>query len=142
MSKEHEEFWEMDAFAVVTDGTKPAMKWTVKELVKQGKQVHTVDMSDKPLAGSLSDVSELPDGIQGAVIGVTRTRPEDVMEALENKGINRIWVHWMTDTPGVKERCANSQVECLMGRCPMMYLGSAPSIHSLHRGIMKLIGKY
>jgi hypothetical protein len=30
----------------------------------------------------------------------------------------------------------------ITGRCPMMYLGHGVSIHTMHREIAKLIGKY
>ncbi|MCL7415352.1 MAG: hypothetical protein M8349_04745 [ANME-2 cluster archaeon] len=118
------------------------MKWTINELTKRGKTVHIVDLSDKPAEGTLQEVSALPDGIQGAVIGVTNLQPADVVEALAGKGINNIWVHWMTKTPEVKEKCGQYQLQCLTGRCPMMYLGGSISIHAIHRGIAKLAGRY
>ncbi|MDF1557847.1 MAG: hypothetical protein P1P80_06685 [ANME-2 cluster archaeon] len=142
MPAEHESFWDSNNFAVITDRTKPAMKWTINELTKRGKTVHIVDLSNKPAEGTLQDVSALPDGIQGAVIGVTSLQPADVVEALAGKGINNIWVHWMTETPEVKEKCDQYQLQCLTGRCPMMYLGGSISIHAIHRGIAKLAGRY
>ncbi len=142
MSKEHESFWDFNNFAVITDRTKPAMKWTINELAKRGKTVHSVDLSDQPAEGALRDVAELPDGIQGAVIGVTEKQPADVVEALAGKGIKNIWIHWMTETPEALEKCNQHQMECLTNRCPMMYLGGSISIHAIHRGIAKLIGQY
>jgi hypothetical protein len=142
MSKEHESFWDLNNFAVITDRTKPAMKWTINELAKRGKTVNTVDLSNQPAEDALTDVSELPDSIQAAVIGVTEKQPADVVETLAGKGINNIWIHWMTETPEVKEKCSQYQLQCLTGRCPMMYLGGSISIHAIHRNIAKLVGKY
>lgn len=142
MTSDYESFWDSDNFAVVTDQTKPAMKWTIHELIKRGKNVSTVDISDKPGTGTFRDVSELPDGVQGAVIGVTGKEPSDIIEALEAKGINNIWVHFSIDTPEVREKCSQDRMQCLMGKCPMMYLGGSISIHGIHRSIAKLIGKY
>ena len=142
MPTEQESFWDAESFVVITDRTKPAMKWTIIELKKSGKQVYTVDLSTKSEDGALKDVSELPDGIQRAVIGVTKTRPEDVVDALEEKGIKEIWIHWMTETPEAQEKSSDYHMHLITGRCPMMYLGHGVSIHTAHREIAKLVGKY
>jgi predicted CoA-binding protein len=139
---EQESFWNSGSLAVVTDKTKPAMKWTIDELTNRGKKVYVVDMSGKPDKGALQNISELPPCVDCAVIGVTRSNPADVMEGLEKKGINKFWIHWMTQTPEVIKRIEGSQIQCITGRCPMMYLGHGINIHTLHRGIAKLMGKY
>ena len=139
---EQESFWDAGSFAVVTDRTKPAMKWTIDELTRRGKKVYVVDMSGKPDKGALQDCSELPAGVDCAVIGVTRMNPANAMERLEKKNINKFWIHWMTETPEVTKRSEGSQIQCITGRCPMMYLGHGINIHTLHRGIAKLMGKY
>ena len=142
MGTEQELFWEANSFAVVTDNTKPAMKWAIKELTKRGKNVYSIDMSKKTGERTLLTVSDLPDGIENAVIGVTTTQPADILDDLKERGINNVWIHWMTETPEVKEKCGESQIHCISGRCPMMYLGHGLSIHTLHKGFAKLIGKY
>ena len=142
MPSEQESFWDADNYAVITDRTKPAMKWTIHELKRSGKNVYTIDLSEKPEEGALRNVSELPDGIQRAVIGVTKTRPEDMVDALEQKGIKEIWLHWMTETPEAQEKCRDYNMHLITGRCPMMYLGHGISMHTMHREIAKLFGKY
>ena len=142
MSSEQESFWDADSYVVITDKTKPAMKWAIHELKSSGKQVYTIDLSEKHEEGALQNVSELPDGIQRAVIGVTKTRPEDLIDALEEKGIKEIWIHWMTETPEAQEKCRDHGIHLITGRCPMMYLSHGVSIHTAHREIAKLVGKY
>jgi len=142
MSNEREAFWNSRGFAVVTDKSKPAMGFTIKELKKRGKDVHVIDLSGDPDPETFTDVSGIPDGIDTAVIGVTKTEPADIMKSLEKKGIKRFWIHWRTDTEGTKEMCNGSGIQCVTGKCPMMYLGSGLSIHGLHRSIAKLFGKY
>lgn len=139
---EQESFWNAEYLAMITDRTKPAMKWTVDELTKRGKKVYVVDMSAKPDKGTLHDISELPPGVDCAVIGVTKTNPADAMESLEKKDIKKFWIHWMTETPEVKKRCSGSQMQCITGKCPMMYLAHGLDIHTMHRSIAKIIGKY
>lgn len=136
---EQESFWNADSFAVITDNTRPAMKWTIEELTRMGKKVSVVDLSNK---GSSEKISALPSDTECAVLGVTKVDPAIVMEDLEKKGITRFWVHWRTETSQVRERCASSQVQCVLGKCPMMYLAHGLNMHTLHRGFAKLIGKY
>ncbi len=140
MPTEQELFWNAGTLAVITDRTKPAMKWTIDELTKRGKKVYVIDMSDEPDTGTLNNVSELPAGVDCAVIGITKKNPADVMENLRKKGMDKFWVHFGTETPEVKKIC--SEIKCITGKCPMMYLGHGFNIHTIHRGFAKLMGKY
>ena len=118
------------------------MKWAVNEIKKRGKNVYLVDLSDKSDPDALNDISEIPEDIHSAVIGVTKTEPADVIRSFEDKGVNKMWIHWNTDTPKVKEMLDDPAVEYITGKCPMMYLGSSLSIHGVHREVAKLIGMY
>jgi predicted CoA-binding protein len=139
---EQESFWDYECFAVVTDKTKPAMKWTIDELASRGKRVYIVDVSDEPDQGAIWSISELPLHIDCAVIGLTKTNPVNIMEDLEKKGIKRFWIHWRTETPEVRKKCIESQIQCITGRCPMMYLGHGFNMHTMHKGVSRLFGKY
>lgn len=137
-----ESFWDAKNYAFVTDQTKPAIKWAISELKSRGKNVYVIDLSDKPESGSLRKVSELPNGLDRAVLGVTITDPGNLIPALKEKGITRIWLHWRTETEKAVETCKAEDLECMTGHCPMMYLGSGLSIHGMHRTIAKMMGMY
>lgn len=139
---QQESFWENESFAVVTDKTKPAMKLTIEELTRRGKRVYVVDLSDKPDKESVSSISDLPSNIDCAVIGLTRTNPADAIEELKKKGIKNFWIHWRTDTPEAKKKCGEPQMQCITGKCPMMYLSRGLNIHTMHGSLAKLLGKY
>ncbi|MEZ5333838.1 MAG: hypothetical protein R2741_00625 [Methanolobus sp.] len=142
MVTKQEEFWERDNFLVITDGTKPAMKWTIDELKKRGKKVIVLDYSDKPLGKSVQDISEVPDSVKNAIIGITKREPARIIEKLAEKGIIDFWVHWKTDTCDVNHLEYDPNLRIITGRCPMMYIGSSASIHGFHRLIEKTLGKY
>jgi predicted CoA-binding protein len=137
-----EKFWDAQTFAIITDRTKPAMKWTASELKTRGKKVYLVDLSEKPDPDSLTDVTALPSGIDRVVIGITKTEPGDIIPLLKKKGVSKIWLHWNTDTEKAVGACQKLGLKCMNGRCPMMYLGNGLSIHGIHRGIAKITGKY
>ncbi len=139
---EEENFLDQDTFIVVTDRTKPAMKLTVDELKKRGKTVYVADVSKNPESAEITRIADIPEGIENAIIGLKETDPGYIIEPLEKKGVKKIWIHWRTDTDKVKEMCRTSDVECIIGKCPMMYLGKNFSIHGVHRSIAKLLGKY
>jgi predicted CoA-binding protein len=135
-------FWNANTFAVITDNTKPAMKWAATELKKQGKKVYVVDLSENPGTDSLKNVSELPEGLDRAIIGITKSEPGDLIPTLKEKGTKKVWIHWKTETEKALGACRDEDLEYLAGRCPMMYLGSGLSIHGVHRAIAKMTGGY
>lgn len=140
---EQESFWDNESFVVVTDRTKPAMKWTIQELEKRGKRVYTVDLSDRAEKGSISRLSDLSSNIDCAIIGITRTDPADAIEEIKKMGIKKFWIHWRTDTDAARKKCQEPEIQCITGRCPMMYLaGQGLSMHSIHRTVAKILGKY
>jgi len=142
MVTKQEEFWEKDNFAVITDGTKPALKWTIDELRKRGKKIHVVDLSDKPAPDTLSDIAHVPKDTRNVIIGVTKTEPARIIEQLASRGITHFWVHWKTDTCDVEHLTGDPKLEIITGRCSMMYLGKGASIHGFHRFIARSLGKY
>ncbi|MDG6244070.1 MAG: hypothetical protein QCH31_06720 [Methanolobus sp.] len=142
MAMKQEEFWERDNFLIVTDGTKPAIKWTIDELRKRGKNIHVLDYSEKPAEGSIQDIPSVPAGVRNVIIGITKKDPSGVIRELVERGISDYWVHWKTDTNDVRDLESEPELNIITGRCPMMYLGSSASIHGFHRFVAKMFGKY
>ncbi len=142
MVTKQEKFWERDNYLVVTDGTKPAIKWTIAELKKRGKTLTVLDYSDKPLEDSIQDISAVPDSTENVVIGVTKREPARIIEKMAERGTSDFWVHWKTDTCDVNHLEYEPGLNIITGRCPMMYLGSSASIHGFHRFVAMALGKY
>lgn len=141
-TSERKDFWNAKNYALITDNSKPAMKWTASELKSRGKKVYLVDLSQKPDRDSLTDLAEIPVDVDHVVIGVTNTEPGDLIPILKGKGIKKVWLHWRTDTEKSVEACQKQGFKCITGYCPMMYLGNGLSIHGVHRGIVQIMGKY
>ncbi|WP_342305470.1 hypothetical protein [Methanolobus sp. ZRKC5] len=142
MVTKQEEFWARDNFLVITDGTKPAIKWTIDELKKREKTVCVLDFSDKPVEGSIQEISAVPDSVENVVIGVTKREPARIIEKMAERGISDFWVHWKTDTCDVNHLEYEPGLNIITGRCPMMYLGSSASMHGFHRFVARALGKY
>ncbi|RNI14861.1 hypothetical protein EFE42_02810 [Methanohalophilus sp. RSK] len=136
MDNEREEFWEKQSFVIITDNTKPAMKYTIDELTKRGKEVYIFDLSTNPDKGDIKSVDDIPDNVENTVLGITTSDPADFVQALKNRGFSNFWIHWRTETPGI-EKMRDPDIQIIKGKCPMMYLGKDFSIHGLHRSIAK-----
>lgn len=139
---EQESFWENDSFVVVTDKTKPAMKLTIDELVRRGKKVYVVDLSDNPDQGTKRSILDLPSDIDCAIVGLKKERTENAIVELKHTGIRKCWIHWRTQTVQAEQKCAQLQMQCIFGKCPMMYLSRSLNIHTMHANLAKLLGKY
>ena len=139
---EQESFWENSSFAIVTDKTKPAMKLTIDELARRGKRVYVVDLSDSPDKEMIQSISDLPQDIDCAVIGLKKENTENAIVELNKKGIKKCWIHWRTETVQAKKKCSELQMQCIFGKCPMMYLSHGFNIHTMHGSLAKLLGKY
>jgi hypothetical protein len=141
-SSDREKFWDAQTFAIITDHTKPAMKWTASKLISRGKKVYVLEISEKTDPHALLNVSSLPPGIDSAVIGVTKTEPGDLIPLLEEKGIRNVWLHWNTETQKAVDTCQKLGLRFITGHCPMMYLDNGFNMHGIHRRIAKIMGNY
>ncbi len=139
---EQESFWENNSFVVITDKTKPAMKLTIDELVRRGKRVYVVDLSDSPDQGTKQSILDLPSDIDCAILGLKKERTENAIVELNKVGIDKCWIHWRTQTAQAEGKCAQLQMQCISGKCPMMYLSHGLNIHTIHASFVKLLGKY
>ena len=139
---EQESFWENNSFAILTDKSKPAMKLTIDELARRGKRVYVVDLSDSPDSETMRSISDLPSDVDCAIIGLKKENTENAIVELKKRGIKKCWIHWRTDTAQAEKRCRELQMQCITGKCPMMYLCRGFNIHTMHKSLEKLLEKY
>jgi predicted CoA-binding protein len=55
------------------------------------------------------------------LLGAFPKNTQDVVDALEQKGIKEIWLHLMTETLQAQEKCRDYHMHLITGRCPIMY---------------------
>ncbi|MDD1749705.1 MAG: hypothetical protein LUO89_07495, partial [Methanothrix sp.] len=77
-----------------------------------------------------------------AIIGLKKERTESAVVELKKTGIKKCWIHWRTQTVQAEGKCAQLQMQCIFGKCPMMYLSRGLNIHTMHGSLAKLLGKY
>jgi predicted CoA-binding protein len=57
-------------------------------------------------------------------------------------GVQRIWIHQMTDTPEALAEAEKRGLKVITGHCAVMYNKPGFSMHAPHRWIWKALGKY
>lgn len=136
------DFFSADRFALIGDTRDrkfPAL--TQRFLTEQGKTVHAVDLGGGT-EGALTSLGDLPQDVDAAIIEVAKERTAGVVEDVVDRGIGHVWIHQMTETPEAVALCKERGVPLETGSCAVMYNAPTSSMHALHRGIWKLLGRY
>ncbi len=136
------DFFRQDRFMLIGDSThKRFPKFTQKYLTERGKTVYAVDLGGGP-EGSYASIEDAPDDAEAAIIEVDKERTADVVDKVLDRGITRVWIHQLTETPEATELAVSRGATVETGGCAVMYLAPTASPHALHRGIWKLIKRY
>jgi predicted CoA-binding protein len=145
MPSNYESFWQHGRYAVVGHKAKRNFpELTYKGLKKLGKTVFAVDPSLDEVQGDtvFKDLDALPEKVDGVVL---ETPPEETREWVAKAadlGIKDVWIHMQRDTPEALALAQEKGINVRHGTCAVMYVTPGFTYHALHRGIMKLVGKY
>ena len=136
------DFFTDDRFILVGDtGARKFPLFTKRFLEERGKTVYAVDLGGAE--GYLGSLDAAPGDAQALIVEVPKERTEQVVSAALAKGITKVWIHQMTETPEALAACIAAGASVQSGGCAVMYLApSGFSGHAIHRGIWKLIGRY
>lgn len=145
MASECERFWERESYAVVGHAAKrPFPKITYNALKQRGKTAYAIDPESAQIEGdaAYADFGALPGPVQAAVLELPKEETAEWVAKAADAGITEIWIHQMTDTPEALAAAQQRGLHVLTGHCAVMYTLPGFSMHSPHRFIWKLLGKY
>ena len=145
MASKYEDFWEHNSFAVVGHSAKKNFpRLTYRGLKKRRKVVFPVDPSVEAIDGdrAYADLQALPDKVDALVLEVPKEETRDWVARAAEAGIKNVWIHLQRDTPEALALARESGINLRSGTCAVMYLTPDLTYHSIHKWIMKLIGKY
>ncbi len=145
MASKYEDFWEHNSFAVVGHSAKKNFpRLTYRGLKKRRKVVFPIDPSVEAIDGdrAYADLQALPDKVDALVLEVPKEETRDWVARAAEAGIKNVWIHLQRDTPEALALARESGINLRSGTCAVMYLTPGLTYHSIHRWIMKLIGKY
>jgi predicted CoA-binding protein len=145
MTSNYETFWENDCFAVVGDKAKqnfPVL--TYRGLKKLGKTVFPVDPSVEEIEGdrAYATLESLPAKVDAVVLEVPKEDTRDWVAKVADAGIEDVWIHLGRETPEALALARDKGMNARSGTCAVMYVTPEPSYHSIHKWIVKLVGKY
>ena len=113
-------------------------------LKAMGKTVYAIDPSANFIDGDVAypGLAQLPGPVEGLIVEVPKAETRDWIAAAAAAGIRDVWVHMAHDTPEAIALAAEKGINLRTGTCAVMYLNPGLSYHSIHKLIMKMLGKY
>ena len=113
-------------------------------LKKNGYHVYALNPNMQSINGDVCypDIASLPQEVQSVVMV---TKPEVTLKLLKEaaaKGIYDIWMQQGAESPEAMVVVKELNLSAVDKRCIMMFVEPVKSVHSFHRFLMKLFGKY
>ena len=145
MPSAHERFWEKGSFAFVGHTSErgfPTLSY--REARDSGKKVFAVDPSVAEIEGdpAYDDLASLPEPVDAVVLEVPPAETADWVRRAADAGLRHVWIHMGRDTPEALVVADENGLNVRSGTCAVMYVTGGFTYHSIHKGIMKLMGKY
>lgn len=145
MPSNNETFFNAERFAVIGhSASKPFPILSYKGLKRLGKTVYPVDESAGQIDGdqAYASLDLLPQRPEAVIIEVPKEETRDWVARAAEVGIPDVWVHMAHDTPEAVALAQQKGINLRTGTCAVMYLKPGLSYHSIHKVIMKALGKY
>jgi predicted CoA-binding protein len=145
MASEYETFWNNRSFAVVGHAAKKNFpRLTYRGLKKLGKVVFAVDPSADEIEGdrAYAGLDALPEKVDAVVLEVPKEETKHWVSKAAEAGINDVWIHMQRETPEALALAKEKGLNVRSGTCAVMYVTPGFTFHSIHKWIMKLVGKY
>lgn len=145
MASNDESFFTLGRFAVVGHTTaKPFPILSYRRLKAMGKPVYPIDPSTMLVDGdpAYPTLASLPQAVDGLILEVPKAETAGWVTAAADAGIGHVWIHMAQETPEAVAVAAEKGINLRTGSCAVMYLNPGPSVHGIHKLVMKLTGKY
>jgi predicted CoA-binding protein len=145
MPSNYETFFDAQRFAVVGNSARqPFPILSYKGLKKLGKTVFAVDSGAARIDGdpTFASLEALPETPQAVMIEVPKEETRDWVARAAAAGVKDVWIHMALETPEAVALADDKGINLRTGTCAVMYLKPGLSYHSIHKGIMKALGRY
>lgn len=121
----------------------------LNELIAHGIDVVPVHPSASEIAGrrAFPNVAAIEPAVEAALIMTPAAASAGVVDACAAAGIAKVWLHRGAGQGAVSseavEVAARRGLSCVVGRCPLMFLGPRPAaVHRVHAAALRLVGDY
>jgi len=115
-----------------------------RELKHRGFTVYPIHPTLTEFDGDpcLPSLRALPGSVEAAVIAVSPAHADDVVEDARSAGVKQLWFQQGAD---FREKALMAEaygIRTVTGKCILLYAGRVTGIHSVHRFLAKVFGKY
>jgi predicted CoA-binding protein len=145
MPSNYETFWEKQSFAVVGHQAKKNFPiLTYRGLKNLGKKIYAVDPSAAEIEGerAYATLAEIPAKVEAVILEVPKDETAEWVSKVAEAGIGDLWIHMGRETPEAIKLAEEKGINVRSGTCAVMYVTPGLTFHSMHKWIMKLLGKY
>ncbi len=115
-----------------------------KELKSKGLKVFPVNFKSGIIEGDkcFSDLKSLPEKVEAVIINVKPNSSLVAIMQAEELSIKNIWLQKGAESPEAIDYCKRKDINLIHGYCAIMFLEPLAFPHKIHRGLIKLFGKY
>lgn len=145
MPSHYESFWNARSFAVVGASDKAGFPViTYRGLRKSGRKVYPIDAKASTIEGDRAyrDLASLPEPVEAIVIEVPKSETRDWVEQAAQAGIKDVWIHRDRETPEAVALAEERGLRLRTGTCAAMYATPGLSVHSIHKLIQVMRGRF
>ena len=89
-----------------------------------------------------NSISMIEQTIDGIITVVSPAETEIIVQESKELGIKHIWMQQGSESKNAIDFCNQNGIDVVHNECIMMFVEPVKSIHSFHRWINKLVGKY
>ncbi len=131
------------ALVGVSRGGKKFGNSVLKDLAGKGYRVFPVHPSAEMIGGvrCWPDLKSLPEPVGGVVVVVPPEQTDRVVRDAHEAGIRRVWMQPGAESPEAVRFCEEQGMRVVEGECILMFAEPVRSIHGLHRGLWRLLGR-
>jgi len=144
--KDIEDFLKFKSFAIVgvSREKKKFGNLVYCELKKKGYQLYPVNRFATSIDGDFcyKNISELPPDVRHVLIVVPKSKTNQVMQEVIDKGITHIWLQQQSETEEALQLAKDNNINLIYGQCIFMHAKPVTGFHCFHRFLKKLGGKF
>jgi predicted CoA-binding protein len=114
-----------------------------KTLKKNGYAVYPVHPTRESFDGDrcLASLRDLPPNVKSAVLAVSPTAAEQVIDDAVSAGITHLWFQQGKDFSAAVARAQAKGIQTVSRKCILMYAQPVTGIHSVHRFLARAFGR-
>ncbi len=145
LANKAENFLNMNSLAIIGVSTNPRKFGNLifKELKQKNVKIYQVHHSGNILNSEKTyrSINDIPEPVNGVILNVQSSKTLDTIKDLHSKGINNFWIQKGSESREALEFVESNSINCISGKCILMFANPVNSIHKFHRVLWNIFSK-